>query len=50
MSSKTASYYDWSLGFKKSVRNETFQSDTNSLGINESDFKAYMKKWKQNNL
>jgi len=54
MSSKVASYYDWSLGFKSSTDNEILKTPTlrsiNSLGLSDDDFKNYIKQWKSKNL
>ena len=54
MSSKVASYYDWSLGFKRSTENEILKTSTlksvNSLGISDDDFKSHIKQWKSKNL
>ena len=54
MSSKVASYYDWSLGFKRSTNNEISKASplksVNSLGMSDDDFKGYLKQWKSKNL
>ena len=56
MSSDVVSYYDWSIGFKKSSgsHNSTKQSSsvnaTNSIGIADKEFKSFLKKWKEENL
>ncbi|MHA1193363.1 MAG: hypothetical protein ACTSP9_13920 [Promethearchaeota archaeon] len=51
MSSKVASYYDWSLGFKRSTKNEISKVSTlksvNSLGMSDDDFKGFLKQWKK---
>ena len=54
MSSKVASYYDWSLGFKRSTENEIFKvlplKSVNSLGMSDDNFKRYLTQWKSKNL
>lgn len=54
MSSKVASYYDWSLGFKRSTNNEISKVSTlksvNTLGLSDDDFKGFLKQWKSQNL
>lgn len=54
MSSKVASYYDWSLGFKRSSENEISKTSplksVNALGLSDDDFKNYLKQWKSKNL
>ena len=52
--SKSISYYDWELSFKKAgkvVEKPTSkQVDTNSLGLPVSGFKQYLANWKKTNL
>ena len=55
MSSKTVSYYDWQLSFKKksdtSIKPESeSESNLNSLGIPEDEFKNFLAKWEKKNL
>jgi hypothetical protein len=54
MSSKAASYYDWTLNFKKNAPNHNSASrivnETNAIGMKDDEFKAYIKKWKEKNL
>lgn len=54
MSSKAVSYYDWSLGFKRSSGNEISRAiplkSVNSLGMSDDDFKGFIEKWKSKNL
>jgi len=49
---KYKSYYDWqqSLKWKQVPKNQTTDNDKNSLGIDDSEFKRYLKKWKRKNL
>ncbi len=46
------SYYDWQQSLKsKGVTGKKSNNDkTNSLGIDDSEFKQYLKKWKRKNL
>ena len=54
--SKTVSYYDWELSFKKKADLAPIDSrvvkraNINSLGIPDNDFKEFMKNWKKENL
>jgi len=54
--SKSVSYYDWELSFKKKAdpapidRSVVKRASMNSLGIPDNDYKEFMKKWKKNNL
>ncbi|MGV9173297.1 MAG: hypothetical protein ACOC44_16810 [Promethearchaeia archaeon] len=62
--SKSVSYYDWELKFrskekkKSGTEKQTVQTklvderrdNLNSLGISESDYRQFMKKWKKKNL
>ena len=54
--SKSVSYYDWELSFKKKADPAPIDSrvvkkaTNNSLGIPDDDFKEFMKKWKKENL
>lgn len=53
MSSKAVSYYDWTLNFKKNGTNHNSFSrmnNRNAIGMKDDDFKAYIKKWKEENL
>jgi len=49
---RSKSYYDWqqSLKWKQTPKNQKTDANTNSLGINDLEFKKYLKKWKQVNL
>ena len=53
--SKAISYYDWSLGFKKTLSeiestNEFIPNHLNSIGLSENDFKTFLESWKDKNL
>lgn len=50
--SKAISYYDWQQSFgDKSKSNKLLNHKiTNSLGISESKFKDFIKKWKEKNF
>ena len=54
--SKSVSYYDWELSFKKKADPATIypsvikRASVNSLGIPDDDFKKFMKKWKKENF
>lgn len=54
--SKSVSYYDWELSFKKKADRAPKEpsiikkSSNNSIGIPVNDFKEFMKKWKKENL
>ncbi|MHA1988614.1 MAG: hypothetical protein ACW98D_18430 [Promethearchaeota archaeon] len=45
---KPKSYYDWQQSLKWKKKSEGKKS--NSLGIDDSEFKKYLNKWKQKNL
>lgn len=49
---KSISYYDWELSFKKKKDDDEpiEEIKVNSLGVDENTFKEFMKKWKENNL
>ena len=54
--SKSVSYYDWQLSFKKKADPAPIdlkvlkKANFNSLGIPDDDYKEFMKKWKKDNL
>jgi len=52
--SKAISYYDWSLGFKKTFletsKDELIPNNLNSIGLPEDDFKSFLESWKEKNL
>jgi hypothetical protein len=48
--SKAISYYDWSLGFKKFPSKPEAKNNKNSIGIDEDEFKNYLRKWKEKYL
>jgi len=52
--SKAISYYDWSLGFKKTLseisKDEFISNHLNSIGLSENDFKTFLESWKDKNL
>ena len=48
--SKAISYYDWSLGFKKFPSKVEDKKATNSIGLDEREFRDFLKKWKKQNL
>jgi hypothetical protein len=52
--SKAVSYYDWKLSFNKKIDpDENILNDNetvNKLGISDSNFKDFIKKWKQKNF
>ena len=52
--SKSISYYDWQLGFKKKVNSIhdpiEKDEDVKLLGIPKSEFKSFLTEWKKNNL
>lgn len=54
MSKAVVSYYDWKLSFNKKI--DTYKDDLsdndsiNTLGIQENNFKNFMKKWKEKNF
>jgi len=45
---KSKSYYDWQQSLKWKKKSE--RKKPNSLGIDDSGFKQYLKKWKRKNL
>ncbi len=50
--SKAVSYYDWKQSFKDNSEPEK-QSDKekiNSLGVSDTYFKGFLKKWKEKNF
>ena len=49
---KPKSYYDWqqSLRPKRVATKKSNDGRTNSLGIDDTAFKYYVKKWKRKNL
>ena len=55
--SKAVSYYDWELQFRKKIKPPLFETKrrintevVNSLGVNDSEYKDFMKKWKEKNF
>lgn len=52
--SKSISYYDWELSFKKPVKEEKQvqikSKGVNSLGVSEMSFKYFLSEWKKKNL
>ncbi|KKN10870.1 hypothetical protein LCGC14_1032180 [marine sediment metagenome] len=51
--SKAVSYYDWQLTFKnksKNVDKNLNNAFFNSLGISDTNFKDFMKNWKEKNF
>jgi hypothetical protein len=54
MSSKVASYYDWSLAFKKTPKDQLIDTHDykrkNSIGLDPVEFKSFLKNWKKDNL
>jgi hypothetical protein len=51
--SKAASYLDWELSLKynKPDNGKIIRSNNpNSIGMSETNFKDFMKKWKEKNL
>lgn len=50
--SKAVSYYDWQQSFRDKPKSDKLlnQESTNSLGLSETNFKNFMKKWKKENL
>ena len=48
--SKVISYYDWSFHFKEErENNKNGKNKLNSVGMEDDDFKKYLKKWKKEN-
>jgi hypothetical protein len=56
MSSKTVSYFDWTLGFKSNSSDNVSETkikrktNLNSIGMTDDDFKRHLNKWKNENL
>jgi hypothetical protein len=52
VSSKSISFYDWELTFKKKTKNNlnNEEKEINSLGLSDENFKDFMTKWKEKNL
>ena len=50
--SKAVSYYDWELSFKNKNESKNLLKDDslNGIGMPDSSFKDFMKKWKKENL
>ncbi|MFX1480310.1 MAG: hypothetical protein ACFFCI_19560 [Promethearchaeota archaeon] len=52
--SKAISYYDWKLSFQRKIDTEVEKSNDNepfnTLGIPDSNFKDFVKNWKEKNL
>ena len=52
--SKAISYYDWSLGFKKTLseisKDEFISNHLNSIGLSKNDFKKFLESWKEKNF
>jgi len=54
--SKVMSYFDWELTFKKGLKSKNSnikmakKVKVNSIGINDKDFKLFLKDWKDKNL
>ncbi|MFW9941261.1 MAG: hypothetical protein ACFFFT_09480 [Candidatus Thorarchaeota archaeon] len=52
--SKAVSYYDWKLSFNKKIDSDEHilndNKTVNKLGISDSSFKNFIKKWKQKNF
>ena len=52
--SKSSSYLDWELGFRKTKpskeRNKPNQEKLNSIGITTNNFKKFIQEWKEKNL
>jgi len=54
--SKVMSYFDWELTFKKGLKSKNSnvkmakKVKVNSIGINDKDFKSFLKNWKDKNL
>jgi len=51
---KSSSFYDWEHQFRKNNKREIKKSkekySVNSLGISDSNFKNFIKKWKEENI
>ncbi len=56
---KTPSYYDWELRFRSDSKSKRKSSKKKkrkreekltSIGVNEQEFKYFLKNWKMNNL
>ncbi|MFX0042264.1 MAG: hypothetical protein ACFE8L_05075 [Candidatus Hodarchaeota archaeon] len=52
VSSKSISFYDWELTFKKRTKNNLNieNKEINSLGLSDESFKDFMTEWKKKNL
>ncbi|MHA2282047.1 MAG: hypothetical protein ACXAC5_14485 [Promethearchaeota archaeon] len=50
--SKAVSYYDWKQSFKNNseLDKQSDKEEINSLGVSDTYFKNFVKKWKDNNL
>ena len=52
--SKAISYYDWKLSFQRKFDTKEVELNdnepVNSLGISNSNFKDFIKNWKEKNL
>ena len=54
--SKTISYLDWELTFKKGLKSKNSKIKmakkvkVNSIGISDKDFKSFLNDWKDKNL
>lgn len=48
--SRTDSYFDWELSFRKKETNSYLHKEVNSLGIPKNEFKEFMENWKTKNL
>ena len=48
---KASSFYDWEHQFRKrEIKKSKEKYSVNSLGISDSNFKNFIKKWKENNI
>jgi hypothetical protein len=50
--SKAISYYDWKQSFKNNteLEEQSEKENLNSLGVSETYFKDFLKKWKDRNF
>ncbi|MFX0029895.1 MAG: hypothetical protein ACFE8B_11840 [Candidatus Hermodarchaeota archaeon] len=52
--SKAISYYDWKLSFQRKIDTKEDEINdnkpVNTLGISDSNFKDFVKNWKEKNL
>ncbi len=50
--SKAISYYDWKQSFRNNteLEKQSEKEDINSLGVSETFFKDFLKKWKNKNF